>query len=233
MCGRVTLTKSGIREIADELEAEVADEDVASYRPRYNVAPTDTHWMLERGGDRRVLLPAVWGYVTATGRPLINVRGEQVGSGGGFRHAFAERRCAIVTDGFYEWTKDHRPFWFHRTDGGLILLAGLYQDAGAAGAGKGGPTGARPRFTVLTTRPNRVVGAVHDRMPVVLPPDGVDEWLAGPAARAGQLIATAPDDALVVTAVSKRVSSVKNDDPECLVPVSAEESRRGEQGSLF
>src|SRR3954465_12517211 len=73
MCGRVTLTKSGIREIADELEAEVADEDVASYRPRHNVAPTDTHWMLERGGDRRVLLPAVWGYVTATGRPLINV----------------------------------------------------------------------------------------------------------------------------------------------------------------
>jgi len=240
MCGRVTLTKSGIREIADELEAEVADEDLASYRPRYNVAPSDTHWILEMGagGDRRVLLPAVWGYVTATGRPLINVRGEQAGSGGGFRHAFAERRCAVVTDGFYEWTKDHRPFWFHRTDGGLILLAGLYQDAGAGNAAgkmveKVAGKVARPRFTILTTRPNRVVGAVHDRMPVVLPPDAVAEWLAGPAPSAARLIATAPEDALAVTAVSKRVSSVKNDDPECLIPASEDEARRGEQGSLF
>jgi putative SOS response-associated peptidase YedK len=234
MCGRVTLTKSGIREIADELEAEVADEDAASYRPRYNVAPTDTHWILERGEERRVLLPAVWGYVTATGRPLINVRGEQVGAGSGFRHAFADRRCAVVTDGFYEWTKDHRPFWFHRTDGGLLLLAGLYQDTGAGkAAGKEGVTLARARFTILTTRPNRVVGAVHDRMPVVLPPEGVDEWLAGPASGAARLIATAPEDALAVTAVSKRVSSVKNDDPECLIPASEDESRRGEQGSLF
>jgi len=237
MCGRVTLTKSGIRDIADELDAEVADEDAASYRPRYNVAPTDTHWILERPGgeDRRVLLPAVWGYVTATGRPLINVRGEQVSTGSGFRHAFAERRCAVVTDGFYEWTKDHRPFWFHREGGGLILLAGLYQDAGGAGAAgiaKAG-TVARPRFTILTTRPNHVVSAVHDRMPVVLPPDGLDEWLAGPASGAARLIATAPEDALAVTPVSKRVSSVKNDDPECLIPASEDESRRGEQGSLF
>jgi len=233
MCGRVTLTKSGIREIADELEAEVAGEDAASYRPRYNVAPTDTHWILERAADHRVLLPGVWGYVTATGRPLINVRGEQVGSGSGFRHAFAERRCAIVTDGFYEWTKDHRPFWFHREGGGLILLAGLYQDAGAAaGVARPGATVARPRFTILTTRPNHVVSAVHDRMPVVLPPDAIDDWLAGPAARAARLIATAPEDALVVTPVSKRVSSVKNDDPECLVRIS-DDPRRGEQRSLF
>jgi putative SOS response-associated peptidase YedK len=237
MCGRVTLTKTGIRDIADELEAELAEDAERLYRPRYNGAPSETHWIVERVGDHRLLLPAVWGYL-ASGRPLINVRGEQVVAGGGFRHAFADRRCAVVTDGFYEWTKDHRPFWFHRADGGLILLAGLFQpaptDATTAVRSKAADPAAatRPRFTILTTRPNRVVAEVHDRMPVVLPPDRVDEWLANDPARAGRLIAPAAEDALTATAVSRRVSSVKNDDPECLTPAS-EEARRGEQGSLF
>lgn len=241
MCGRVTLTKTGIRDIADELEAELAEDAERLYRPRYNGAPSETHWIVERVGDHRLLLPAVWGYL-ASGRPLINVRGEQVGSGGGFRHAFADRRCAVVTDGFYEWTKDHRPFWFHRPDGGLVLLAGLFQPppavepgvAPAARASAADPAAAtRPRFTILTTRPNRVVAEIHDRMPVVLSPDRVDEWLASPdLARAARLIAPAAEDVLTATAVSRRVSSVKNDDPGCLMPVS-EEARRGEQGSLF
>lgn len=238
MCGRVTLTKTGIRDIADELEAELAEDAERLYRPRYNGAPSETHWIVERAGDRRVLLPAVWGYL-ASGRPLINVRGEQVASGG-FRHAFADRRCAVVTDGFYEWTQDRRPFWFHRPDGGLILLAGLFQPAPVPGAAPAPRASAadpaastRPRFTILTTRPNRVVADVHDRMPVVLPPDRVDAWLAAAdPAEAARLIAPAPEDVLTATAVSRRVSSVKNDDPECLTP-AAEEARRGEQGSLF
>src|SRR3954447_13374561 len=142
MCGRVTLTKTGIRDIADELEAELAEGAERLYRPRYNGAPSETHWIVERVGDHRLLLPAVWGYL-ASGRPLINVRGEQVASGG-FRNAFADRRCAVVTDGFYEWTKDRRPFWFHRPDGGLILLAGLFQPAPAGAPGAGRPNAADP-----------------------------------------------------------------------------------------
>src|SRR3954464_6598167 len=123
MCGRVTLTKTGIRDIADELEAELAEDADRLYRPRYNGAPSETHWIVERVGDHRLLLPAVWGYL-ASGRPLINVRGEQVASGG-FRHAFADRRCAVVTDGFYEWTKDQRAFWCSHPGRRRIPRAGL------------------------------------------------------------------------------------------------------------
>src|SRR5881394_129805 len=68
MCGRVTLTKSAIRDVADELDAEVAVEDEALYRPRYNVAPSDLHWILEPSGDRRVLVPAAWGYFVSGAR---------------------------------------------------------------------------------------------------------------------------------------------------------------------
>jgi putative SOS response-associated peptidase YedK len=224
MCGRTTLTNEGLEEIADQLDAEFSPEDAALYRPRYNVAPSDTTWIVEARGDDRALAPAVWGYVVpGRSSPLINVRGEQVASGGGFREAFASRRCAVVTDGFYEWPagKGRTPFWFHRAEGGLVLLAGLCQRP---------QPGAPPRFTILTTRPNSVVAKVHDRMPVVVPAARLGDWLAAPPTRVTDLLAPAPDGWLVASPVSKRVNSPKHDDPACLAPPDpADESQR----SLF
>ena len=63
MCARMTLTIETIEEIADMLDAEVAPDDARRHRRRYNVAPSDVHWILEYGADRRVLTPAHWGYV--------------------------------------------------------------------------------------------------------------------------------------------------------------------------
>jgi putative SOS response-associated peptidase YedK len=217
MCGRVTLTGDDVEEIAADLDAEISPDDVAHYRPRYNVAPSDLHWILEPGADRRVLRPAVWGYAVS-GRTLINVRGEQVGAGHGFREAFASRRCLVVTDGFFEWTAARAPFWYHRADGGLVLLAGVFQRAEVHPPSVGGERRDRPRFTILTTRPNKLVAAVHGRMPVVIPPAHIDDWLTAPPTGAARLIAPAPEEALVATPVSKRVNSVKNDDPACLTP---------------
>jgi putative SOS response-associated peptidase YedK len=228
MCARVTLTVEDIDELAETLAAELAPEDARRYKRRYNVAPSDRHWIVERGPDGRLLLPATWGYLptfptSPAGRarkPLINVRGEQVGSGHGFRDAFASRRCAVVTDGFFEWDGQRHPFWYHRPDGGLVLLAGLYQDA---------PGGDRDRrFTVLTTRPNKLIAAVHDRMPVIVSAERLDDWLTAPLADAAALIRPAPEEALIATPVSRRVNAVKNDDPACLAPAEADA-----QGSLF
>ena len=210
----MTLTKDDIVEIATDLGAEISAEDAGIYRKRYNVAPSDLHWIVEYGADRRVLLPATWGYV-ASGRPLINVRGEQVGSGAGFREAFRSRRCVVVTDGFFEWTPARAPFWYHRGDGGLLLLAGLHQPAD--GTAPGTP---RPRFTILTTRPNKLVAAVHNRMPVVIEEDRLDDWLTAPPAEIAALIAPAPEHTLIATPVSRRVNSVKHDDPACLAGVA-------------
>ena len=224
MCARVTLTIDDIDELAGMLDAELAPEDARRYKRRYNVAPSDMHWIVEYGADRRVLVPARWGYLpkkSGSGgrapKPLINVRGEQVGSGHGFREAFASRRCAVVTDGFFEWTARRVPFWYHRADGGLVLLGGLFQDA-TAGQGDA-------RFTVLTTRPNQLVAAVHDRMPVIVPAACVDDWLTAPPADAAALIRPAPEDALIATPVSRRVNSVANDDAACLAPPDADAQR--------
>ena len=247
MCGRATLTNEDFEEIAAELDAAFSPEDARLYRPRFNIAPTDLHWTVESSGQRRVLIPARWGYL-ASGRPLINVRGEQVGSGKGFREAFRSRRCLVVTDGFYEWDRHKVPSWYHRPGGGLVLLAGLLQHPGdgsapappgvpAGAGGDGDPSSpgasARPRFTILTTRPNRVVAEVHDRMPVIIAPETIDQWLTAEPARAAALIAPAPDDTLVATRVSKRVNAVKNDDPACLRPEEPTGQDAPAQRSLF
>jgi len=212
VCARFTLRKKRLREVADELDAELGPEDEALYRPRYNVAPTDLAWIVDDSVGARLLRAATWSYLVGDGqRRLINVRGEQVGSGAGFREAFARRRCLVVTDGFYEWPgKGQAPFLLHRADGGLVLLGGLFQ--------RPRPDDAHPRFTVLTTRPNALVAPIHDRMPVVIPPSELDRWLQAPLVEAAPLIAPSPDGALVATRVSKHVNNVRNDDPACVVP---------------
>ena len=90
--------------------------------------------------------------------------------GAGFRDAFQGRRCLVVTDGFFEWDAAKAPFWFHRADKKLVLLAGLFQPPGSDAPAVRAPP--RPRFTILTTLPNRVVAPVHDRMPVIVAAGG-------------------------------------------------------------
>jgi putative SOS response-associated peptidase YedK len=129
-----------------------------------------------------------------------------------------------VTDGFYEWpsAKGNAPTYYHSGDEGLVLLGGLYQPP------KG--TDIHARFTVLTTKPNALIARVHDRMPVVLPVERLDEWLGAEPVEAVALIGPAPEDALVATAVSKHVNSVRNDDEKCVALARHETMPKG---SLF
>ena len=224
MCGRMTLSRKDLDLVADELEAICPADVVASYRPRWNVAPTDVHPVVRLAGERseaartapagRRLQLARWGFVgTGKGSPLlINARAETVASRPSFRSAFSNNRCLVPADGFYEWSgkgEARRPTWFHRSDGRLLLLAGLYDPSG--------------RFTVLTTTANALVSRLHDRMPVILTPEVVDVWLAqGMTSEAEALLRPAPEDTLTATAVSRRANSVKNDDPACLEPATEE-----------
>src|SRR5438874_26013 len=72
MCGRITLTTPDIEEVASLLEATVSPADAALYKPRYNAAPTDTHWIAQASPSGRVLVPAVWGFPGG----MINARSE-------------------------------------------------------------------------------------------------------------------------------------------------------------
>jgi putative SOS response-associated peptidase YedK len=211
---------------AERVAAElgVPLESLADYRPRYNIAPTDPHWIIRAHYEDREILPAKWGLVNFWMKDRkaafknINARAETVQESPAFRAAFKERRCVVPADGFFEWTgpKESRiPIWYHRPDGGLFLFAGLYESWNPS------PNERERTFTIITTGPNRLVSEVHDRMPVILPPELVDDWLyvrSNPKDLLAML-KPAAEDVLVATRVSQRVNSVKNDDPECLIPV--------------
>jgi putative SOS response-associated peptidase YedK len=213
MCGRMTLTRAEIGDVAAELEADLgvrlAVPKNAPYRPRYNLAPTDEHYIVLPGQ----LAGAHWGLRTRS-QPLINARMETLDRRGLFQAALRSStpetrgRCLVPADGFFEWVGakgDRHPIWYHHPGGKLLLFAGLYSVNRDGGL----------EFTVITTPANHLIAPVHDRMPALLQHDQANAWLAEPRL---ELLAPAPEDALVSTFVSDRVSSVANDDPDCLTP---------------
>jgi putative SOS response-associated peptidase YedK len=227
MCGRFTLTTADYDAVAQALDAEVDAEAAAGYRPRFNVAPTDPHPILVPGDTRpRKLTWATWGIAPpprpGAARPglQINARAEGI-LRGYIRNAFARHRCAIVADGFYEWTgpkNARRPIRFHAPGGGLFVFAGVFLAQADPKSGERGP-----HFAIITTEANELVRSVHDRMPVILAPDDIDAWLRpGDApeqlARLQALLVPVPQDRLAATPASARVNDVRNDDAACLVP---------------
>jgi putative SOS response-associated peptidase YedK len=178
------------------------------------VARADIGWVVSYAADRRILRPARWKYLIGANRPLVNIRSESV-MFPRFRDVFSSNRCAIVTDGFFAWPGDDlNPVWFHLADDGLVLLGGLLQPSKVSGA--------RPRFSVLTTRPNSAVARFQDRMPVIIRLNQLDDWLTAAPEEALKMLVPPPARGLVATRVSNYVDDVKHDDPGCIAPPSYE-----------
>jgi putative SOS response-associated peptidase YedK len=231
MCGRMTMTLVNWNEVLREFKEILAaagvdaagvdadgmdaDEALSLYRPRYNIAPAQAHLVLRRFEGRARLCMARWGLpVRGPGKAAsINVRAETVASKPVFREALTSRRCVVPADGFLEWKtgpEGRQPIWFHRPDGRLLLLAGLFDEEP-----REANQSPRTRFAVLTTAANTMLAAFHSRMPVLLSPEEAATWLAGPDPR---LLRAARDDLLVASPVSLRVNSIRHDDPACLAP---------------
>jgi putative SOS response-associated peptidase YedK len=82
---------------------------LANYRPRYNIAPQQEHFIVTTEYENRKLAPAQWGLVSNPGehgraKYSINAKAETVESRPTFAEAFTHRRCVIPANGFYEWT---------------------------------------------------------------------------------------------------------------------------------
>jgi putative SOS response-associated peptidase YedK len=146
---------------------------------------------------------------------MINARSETAATKPAFRDSLKFRRCLIPADAFYEWLrtgKAKQPYCFEVGDGELFAFAGLW-DGWKNSNGNGIKT-----CSILTTTPNAVTSAIHDRMPVILERDSYDLWLdpgMQNVAAISELLK--PFDARLMRCypVSARVNSVRNDDQEC------------------
>lgn len=180
MCGRFTQKTP-----ADQLVAAFElHEPPVELGPRYNIAPSQAVLVVaNRPGPRRAEV-MTWGLTPAwQGRPnapslLVNARSETAASKPSFRQALRLRRGLLLMDGFYEWQtngKYKQPFWFCLPDQQPFAVAALWQpppEPTAAAAQ------AWAQVCLLTTAPCPSVAPVHDRMPVLLPPQAWPRWLS-------------------------------------------------------
>src|SRR3546814_2433823 len=71
----------------------------------------------------------------------IYARAESVADKPSFRAAFAERRCVVFADGFYEWRQggNRQPYLVRLADAAPFAFAALWEPLAGAGEGESSP----------------------------------------------------------------------------------------------
>jgi len=190
--------------------------------PNYNVCPTTAvHTVVSDGGTRH-LRPMRWGflphwYKAPNGGPLlINARAETVAEKPAFRAAARERRCIIVASGFYEWTrlpdKTKLPWYIFRRDGAPMAFAGVWQ------AWENGEE-AHTTCAVVTTEAEGPMATIHNRVPVVLEPEGWPLWLGEAGKGAARLMQAPGEEVIDFFRVDPAVNSNRASGPELIEPI--------------
>lgn len=126
--------------------------------------------------DRLELVPKTWGYPSPFDQQKVvfNARIERFfeKKRSMWDSSFARSRCIIIANQFFESGRKtysaankhqyHERFAFHNPDEPLTLIAGIYQN---------------DYFSMVTTKPNSVMAPVHDRMPLIIGPNELRQWL--------------------------------------------------------
>lgn len=151
---------------------------------------------------QRELVPLKWGFAPSYAKRLIiNARGETVDKKLTFKRSFAEKRCIIPTNAFFEWKQEgnqkvkYKIFLKHQPIFSLAAIYDIFMDK----------EGKRyTAFSILTTKPNSLVAQIHDRMPVILKADDEELWLdktVQDAARLKECIRPFDENQMIVEAV--------------------------------
>lgn len=221
MCGRYRVSRR--KQIIEEhFDSTSGDED---WTPRYNIAPTQPVPIIRQHPKEplRELSLVRWGLIPSWAKDMsgaagmINARSETAATKPAFRDPMKFRRCLVPSDGFYEWTrKAKQPYCFEVNNGELFAFAGLWDRWKD-------PTGRWIKScSILTTTPNAITSAVHDRMPVILDRAAYELWLDPGMNNIDALSEMLkPYDARAMRSypVSYRVNHVANDDAECAKPI--------------
>jgi putative SOS response-associated peptidase YedK len=183
------------------------------------------------------LVPS-WAKDISIGSRLINARSETVSEKPAFRRAFERRRCLLPADGYYEWQRPpgaagvarastaKQPFYISRSDGGPLAFAGLYELWRDSAFPDGDPDAWLWTAAIITTTAPDELGAIHDRMPMVIKPGSWHDWLDPANSDVGDLralLAPAAARGLISFPVSRAVNSVRNNGPELIEPVDLAE----------
>jgi putative SOS response-associated peptidase YedK len=205
MCGRISFSFNRAELLATYAWLRDAPEEEA----RYNIAPTDP--VLTVGPHSAEMVR--WGIDGRKGG-LFNLRSETATTRPYYHRLLLGSRVVVPASHFYEWQAvggRRLPVAISRVDGQALHLAGVL-----------GRWEGRPATTVLTTVPNMDIGALHNRMPVVLNDDDAATWVLEELslAQVTEFLKPCPDGWLRLAAASPLVNDVRNQGPELLDPAA-------------
>jgi len=240
MCGRFVVAGASTDLVA-LFDVDLVAEDLPP--DSWNVAPTDRVPILldsiPKGEDAdrepvRRLEAARWGLIPSwakdpkTGVTAFNARIETVTEKPHFKTAVRKRRAVVPANGYYEWhtVGDVKtPHFIHLPGSELVLFAGLYEwwrDPAKA-------DDAADRWvlstTVLTQDATGELAGIHDRMPVFLSPELVDEWLDPHTDEPDDLLPEVAQGGIEVAdrmefhPVGRAVGNVRNNSPDLVLEV--------------
>ncbi len=198
-----------------------------SFVPRYNIAPTQ-NILTVLNTERPTLTYTRWGLIPSWARDpsmgarMINARGETLKEKISFKGPFRKRRCIIFADGFYEWKSEGRirvPYLIRMKDARPFGMAGLWDRWKDIRTG-----GEIITSTIVTTSPNELTAAIHNRMPAILKTEDYPVWLDPGTPRDEtlmQCIAPFPQEMMEAYEVSRLVNNPSYDSPECILARTA------------
>lgn len=197
------------------------------FQPTWNAAPGQQLPVILLVGNTLEMRLMHWGLIPFWLKPgdkpkvtPINARSETVAEKPMFRNLIKRNRCIVPMNGFYEWKRPSKqPYYIHLRDSPIMLMAGLFHYR------RDDQNELQGSYTILTTTPNDVMAQIHDRMPVILHPDDVEEWMDPEIDEIGpleHLLQPTADDELEMYPVSKAVNDVRNNGPDLLEPVAVQ-----------
>lgn len=232
MCGRYAASRSP-DDLAVEFDAVPADGQPA-LPADYNVAPTKDVYVVRHARERdaegrptgaghREVRAVRWGLVPSwakdpsVGNRMLNARVESLTEKPAFRTAARSRRCLVPADGWYEWAKRldapaKQPYFITPEDGSVLAFAGLWEVWGQG----------EDRLytcTVVTAPATGALTEIHERMPLVLPPDRWAAWLDPAREDVAELAEPTPPEVvetLELRPIGTGVNNVKNNGPQLL-----------------
>ena len=176
MCGRYQVSTEEeimeMREILNEVNERYKDSEKLTAMKTGEIFPTETAPVIVTGKGETGVALMKWGIPQWKGNGvIINARAETAMEKPTFRSMLTHRRCVVPTTGFYEWqkqtgSKTKTKYLFRLPDTKMVYLAGFY-----------GLYAGINEYVILTTAPNSSISAYHDRMPLILTPDQISDWL--------------------------------------------------------
>lgn len=176
MCGRFAAgdkTQAEMLEIVRGFLDTPVELDPEAEAPRggYHIRPTNRIALVAQEGEAVRLTSANWQIAPPGGRPLINARIENSGF---WRKAWESGRCMIPALGYFEWTeidgKKQPVFITVKRNAPVLFFAGFRSEDGQG-------------CVILTREPAKQIAHIHNRMPVILSPEEIGDWLSGAMSR--------------------------------------------------